>query len=492
MSEQSSSSARSDESSEELSHRGTVVFLVVALFVFLRGTIAAVRSVFFDELFTRWIVSFSPAGIMQRLRFDSGPPLYYLIAWLLPDDSTVPVLRLLSLCLSLCGLGVVLLLVRDARVRVAAALVLATWPVHVVMSGDARAYALLATLTGLVVVASWRWVEEGRARWLVLAALALAGAVWTHWYGILFVPQLAVAALFSRARWRRAMVQAAAATAGVAILASPALLLLREQPDEAAAWMSAGAAAHVFRTLAAMSQALSPIPALPGAIAPGVVPGGGVLATAVVVAGLILLGHARGRNVAFAGSMVLVPVAGVLALVGAGVPAYFPGRFESSLAVAFALALACAWAQFDVKVRRIAAIVWLALGLVTWMSWMIAFPKQQEDPWRLTASYAREAVGSNETIIATGPLYLELLSQIDDEWSPAIIAFPSEQAEHPGWRAAVPPVTLQSEVMKLPAEGWWAGEAGTGEMRALARRYGIRPEFTAGPVGLARLSARAE
>src|SRR5436853_7088399 len=55
-------------------------FIVFFLFLAARLPLLFRRQPFYDELFTRWIGAKSLVGILDALRFDSGPPLYY---WLL-------------------------------------------------------------------------------------------------------------------------------------------------------------------------------------------------------------------------------------------------------------------------------------------------------------------------------------------------------------------------------------------------------------------------
>ena len=54
-------------------------FLIVALFLAARIPLLFVRQPFFDELFTHWIAAKSFGGILEALRFDSGPPLYWMV-----------------------------------------------------------------------------------------------------------------------------------------------------------------------------------------------------------------------------------------------------------------------------------------------------------------------------------------------------------------------------------------------------------------------------
>lgn len=470
---------------------GATLLIVVALFLFLRITIAAVRGVFFDELFTRWIAGFDFAGILERLRSDSGPPLYYLIVSILPSPPEVLTVRMLSIALSAVGFVAVLLLVRDRELRLTVAVLLATWPLHVAMSTDARAYALLASATGVATLALWRWVRESARLWIGLAIAALSIAIWTHWYGFVFAPLPLVAAILSRRRW--AVGEALLAMVLLTLASLPAVQLLRSQPAEASSWMAEGAGGSVIRAAVTMAMSLSPAPLTHHPVAPPYLSSwtswSSLLAFAIIAA-VVARASRRSVDVKILALLMLVPIAGVLVLIASGRPAYFPGRFEVALAVPFVLLVAAAAREQTKRWRNLLIGGWIILAVSVWGFWVVQMPREPEDPWRLVAMFAREAVEPGETIIASGPMYLELLGQSGEEWQPRIATFPAEQAEHPGWRARADLHTLELEVMALPPEGWWAGEPGSAEFRVLSERFAVEPQFSAGPVGLARISVR--
>src|SRR5712692_136456 len=84
--------------------------LIGAIFLGTRIPLLVVRAPFFDELFTRWIAGKSFAGILDALRHDSGPPLYYFVVHLL-GDPTVVATRVLSLVCA--AIAIVVILSRD-------------------------------------------------------------------------------------------------------------------------------------------------------------------------------------------------------------------------------------------------------------------------------------------------------------------------------------------------------------------------------------------
>ena len=98
---------------------------------------------------------------------------------------------------------------------------MATAPVLVASSREARPYALLDLLLGLAILGWLRAARTGRTRDHVLMAAAAAAALYTHYYAGLTLLALAIASVFgpfwSRERWRRTLL----AGAGAALLFLP-------------------------------------------------------------------------------------------------------------------------------------------------------------------------------------------------------------------------------------------------------------------------------
>src|SRR5436189_270852 len=110
------------------------------LFLFARVPLLFLRQPFYDELFTQWISAKSFAGILDALRFDSGPPLYY---WLLHLLGGMPLFaaRTMSLVFSAVALVAILGAEKLGESRFAAAALIAVFPPAVLFSVDARGYA---------------------------------------------------------------------------------------------------------------------------------------------------------------------------------------------------------------------------------------------------------------------------------------------------------------------------------------------------------------
>ncbi len=376
-----------------MKREGAAAAGILALFFALRLPLLHYRQPFFDELFTRWISAKSFAGIVEALRYDSGPPLYYFLVHLFVAG------RLISLIASLI---VVVLLLREKHFL--AATFVAVFPPSVLFAADARAYALCALFVTIGVL-----YEKYDAIAFVLAA-------YTHFYGVLFFPLL---------------VRKPKSLALAILLFVPGFALAAVQPAGARQWMTF-----------AWPEALFTRPPLALAI----------------VGGLALLGSLRWNKYL---AMVLVPLA--LAIV---LRVYVPLRFDSVIATPLALCVA-----EGVKARKgmlqealaagvlgVAAI-WSVLGIVDHAN------RPLDDYWRI-AAWTVHNVSRQDRIIASGYLYLETV----EAGRPDALAFPVEQAMHPGWRAFA---TAKDVVPQPPYI--WIGERGSRELGLIAAHHRVEP-----------------
>lgn len=468
----------------------TFVTAIAAVALAARVVFASVRQPFFDELFTRWICSLAPSSILAALQQDSGPPLYYLLgSVLVPDHSSVVAYRLLSISISMIAFAAVILGSASIRVRFIALAILAVLPVHVAVSADARAYALLASLTGLGCVLLFRWIRSGHNLALAAATVSIVLAAYTHWYGLLFLPLIPASGLAGvRSARRGGAVAIASAVAALALV--PALLLLARQPSEAAEWMRAGAAGSVTGALRSMVMQIGAVPSSSGVYSPVTPPLVALISSALFVA-VAAIGVRRSIEARLWAIAIAVPACAVLVLIVSGRAAYFPVRFESALSVPIALLVASSLDSFPwARLRSAATAGWVAGSALLLLSWALVIPRQLEDPWRLVAIYAEQVVPAGETLLASGPMYLEMTSRMQGEESLKVVPFPREQAAHPGWRARVAEPELRRELQILPRSTAWTGEPGSAEAAALATLYHMRPVYRAGPVALFRLSER--
>jgi hypothetical protein len=294
--------------------------------------------------------------------------------------------------------------------RLTAAALLAVFPPAVLFAVDARAYALCAMFVALGVMALDRVVAGAPARLhTYAAALLFVAAAYSHYYGVLFFVLL----------WRHWRAFAIAV-----LLFLPGAWLALHQPRASMAWIGA------FPRYPDVLFTRPPVWLL------------------LVAAGLLLVAGYRLNRYA---AMTLIPLGLALAL-----RIYFPLRFESVIAVPFVLWLAAS------AHRKLIPLL-IAVGLAICAIGIIDHAQRPIDDYRDAALHLR---GFQGPVVASGYLYLETIMV-----RPAI-AFPAEQALHPGWRAMPSP---GSEVP--PGTFLWIGERGAPELTIIRRSRKVTPLY---------------
>jgi hypothetical protein len=149
-----------------------------------------------DELFTLQTAAKTVPEIVEAVRRDIHPPLYYLMAHAWPWHDA-PGLRALSAVWALAATAVFAVFWRG-RAPVLAFALFALSPCLLLYGRMARSYSMQTTLALLAVALLERWVREPRAvRWAAAGGAALAALLYTH-----YVPGAAIAAGFAVYAWR--------------------------------------------------------------------------------------------------------------------------------------------------------------------------------------------------------------------------------------------------------------------------------------------------
>ena len=403
-----------------------IVFGIVVLFLGVRIPLLFVRQPFFDELFTRWISERSFGGILQALHYDSGPPLYYFVVHLIGNPPVV-VLRAMSLLFAMIALAALL-----AMRHFAAAALLAVFPPAVLFAVDARAYALCAMFVTIGILA----LDVDRP---YAAAIAFVAAAYSHYYGALFFPLLLLPltpSLTPRAGrgWRAAPGEGRGFFLAILLFAPGAWLALH-QPRGSMAW-------------------IGPLPQYPEALFARP-----PIWLLIVAAGLLI---AAGYRVNQYTAMALVPLALALAL-----RIYFPLRFESIIAAPLVL-----WLAKSAHRKLIPLLI--AVGLAICSFGIIEHWQRPVDDYRDAAMHVRNLPGP---VVASGYLYLQTMAV-----RPAI-AFPAEQALHPGWRATA---TSGSELP--PGTFIWIGERLAPELSLIRRSRHVTPLYVNGRAAIVKVN----
>ena len=211
---------------------------VVAGLVVLGGAVRlalARQDLFADELATYWIASTRSArGVVDTVASTAEitPPLSFLLSWLTTQGPSDPTLvRVPALVAGIASIPLVYLVGLRTVGRGAALLAaaLATFsPFMAYYAAEARGYGVLMALLLVSTLALLLAVEDGRRRWWVLYAVAVAMAAYTHYTAVfVLAAQLAWAARVHPHRRRPLLL----ATAGAVLLYLPWVPSLRGDLD---------------------------------------------------------------------------------------------------------------------------------------------------------------------------------------------------------------------------------------------------------------------
>lgn len=211
------------------------------------GTVLLLRrpSLWYDELFTAQVAPLPLARLVEAVRTGEGtasylvdvPPSYnapyYVVVhgWLALTGMEPGELSLRSLSLLAAVLGVAVLALAVARLAgraagVVAGLLVATNPLVLEYSVEARGYGLAVLAVALTAFGLVVWFSGGR---LVLYAVGATAAGLAHWFALPVVAGLALAGLLLRGRRALPLVAASA----LAALPTLGLVLLAATQDTA-------------------------------------------------------------------------------------------------------------------------------------------------------------------------------------------------------------------------------------------------------------------
>ena len=200
-----------------------LILLVAAAF---RWHEAHITPMWFDEIFTLWVVRADPAGVMRTLTLDMHPPLHFLWAWAWRAIGGESELWLKTSSMIL-GLGTILIcygLARDLfdrRAGLLAAAILAVHHVHIYFSQEFRNYAMLwLTLTAAGWMAS-RWLSRSGAWNAVLFVVAAVATLYTHYLGGVILGFVFLWGAWDQRKDRRRLLQWIGLHVSIAILFVP-------------------------------------------------------------------------------------------------------------------------------------------------------------------------------------------------------------------------------------------------------------------------------
>ena len=224
------------------------IVLALAIGVTLRWWRPGLPSLWFDEGYTAWVVSLPPAKVVQAIRVDTAPPLYYLLlrAWVTCVGTTEAALRVPSAACATAALAVMAAVVRrlfrDAWARAVAVVLLACSFMQVAYAHEARFYAAMSLLGAVDLYLAVRACARERMAvgWLATAAVAWAVSLWTNNIMAVYLGCLGLTWLVlpgKRATWRRGGdVAIVALVAGLSFLPWVPSLLAQARAIQANFW----------------------------------------------------------------------------------------------------------------------------------------------------------------------------------------------------------------------------------------------------------------
>ncbi len=409
--------------------------LVAAAFV-ARLALLIVRPFWHDEIFTLWASRLPPSRLLEVLRQDSGPPLFYLLekpfvrlAEMAQSDA---IARLLPFVAILCLFIPALRLSRGRAPLWFAALAAAS-PLLLVYAGEARAYGLLALLDFALFFLLFRG-EPTPGRLAGAAALA-ALALWTHYLAILFV---AVCALMLIVR-RRFLCLAALCVGALAFL--PWIPLLSVQPRQATSWMREPLGDSLLAFVSSLGGA-GRIPSPQGGPLPGI-----LVTIGLLVAIALLPSVARaGRQDPECADAAAVSLLTMLLVLAASLlrPVAFAGRSEIAILPIWLWSVSRAATAG--RLARWITGASVAAGAVAALLLLTA-PRSVPSSSR-AVDLVRQLATREDRVIATAAFYLPARLAYDRGTLTApVTPIPRELESHPGWFAQAP--LLQEDVQAL-------------------------------------------
>jgi len=387
-----------------------------------RLRLAVDRPLWFDEIFTIWASRLPFRRLLDVLRSDSGPPLFYVLekpfVGIGERLSVDALARALPFAATLAlFVGALALPSRPARIRFV--VLTSVSPLLLLYAAEARAYALLSLL-GLLLFLLALFSPE-RPRNLAAIAFLAAVSLYVHYLALFLVGALVVVAAAEK-RPRSAL----AALAGGSLFALW-IPIMRAQPREAVAWMHEPTAQLATGILASLGGA--------GRIPP---PFGPPLPVALValggVAGLLLASSlARSWNGdpgSRRASAFLVLFFGGVVFASLVRPIAFAGRTEMAVLPVWLWTVALA----GERSRFLRRATWSAVVIAA-VSSALMLVAHRGPSVSARAVEALERTGRpGDVLFAGASFYLPARLASDRGRLPMTVhAFPLEQAAHPGW-----------------------------------------------------------
>ncbi len=454
-----------------------IAALIIVLAAILRLGHISRYEIWLDEAYCFAVAKGSMSEIIQALRLDNGPPLYYMMLhfWMRMFRESPFALRSLSALFSIASVAVVLMWKTpwlSRRARITAGFIFAITPLALYYAQEARMYSPVMFFSLLSIVFLERGLRAGGIRDWCALSLSTALALYTSYIAIFLVPVGYFAALLAFHRERKTALLtrrvrcmlAAHAAAGVLFL--PWLPIFINQPREVATqWiarmpgrphpavmplqsllvMTPGGArypsylrqlrwdiARYDATVDAIEDGLEDraVVKILASVHPNL-----MLAVAVLftLAALSLALNRPADNFparALLVSWLLLPIAAPLVL-SLRHPMYLVGRYEITALPAMAILAGIGISRFRPPWRAVALVAAGVLAFYSW-GWALTFPGRGRQPERgaLVAQTARRGDVILALLFEYAPIYYYMGAERDRS---EFVTYPRDTIEHSAW-----------------------------------------------------------
>jgi hypothetical protein len=443
--------------------------IVIAVALLLRVTRLGAAELWFDEACSGLLTFSDPGELLDSVRAEVTPPLYYLAlhGWASLIGHGEAALRALSAGAGILTAALACLIAQRASrtAGLAAGLAVALSPIHVYYSQEARMYALLLFFLCAAIGCFLRALDEegrGEIRWWIGYALSAAAAVWTHYFAIFVLAAVPLLALEGGWRGVRGALLASLAAGLLCLPLLPWVLAQVQLP--ATGWIG-----HAYRAIPpslAVPRTLEIF--TPGALYPDYYqfrfgaplwrPAAFALLLAALLPGLFVAVRSRqagAPRLARAGAIFTAGPLVLLALASLVRPVYLLARYDLIALPGFALLAGVGIAALPRPARLVIAGAALILGLTS----LAPHYERAGDYTSLSRAVAAElapALRKNDVIVYTGftlPVvrYPLLRRGADNRYR----TLPESTARHPGWvdtRAMASRETHRAEARRVVRE----------------------------------------
>jgi hypothetical protein len=385
------------------------------------------RPLWFDELFTFWAARLPLPRLLEVLRNDSGPPLWYVLekpfaaaADRLPSsDALVRVPALVAVL----GVFAAASTLPSLPAKVRYVLLAAASPLLFLYSAEARAYGPLSLLCLAMFLLAARGDETPR-RLTAIAALS-AAALYTHYLAIFTVGSLTLVTA-SEKRTRSALALLAGAV--------PFLLwtpIMAAQPRAAVVWMHEPPS-ELFTGILSSLGGAGDIPQPFGRALPLTLVAGGFV-IAVVISFALARRWREDPDVRRACAFIVFFFGGVV-FASFARPVAFAGRTEMAILPIWLWIVALAGERS--RAVRLAALAVILVSAVSSVI-LLATPRPPTAPTR-ALEHIEVVARPGDALVAGAHFYLPARLAADrGSLHVPVRAFPLEQAAHPGWSLSI-------------------------------------------------------